>query len=62
MTEMFLRRYVAERAFTFKVTIGRPCFATEMSSCGPKHEILNIVFILCSFTVEAATAVHDLAL
>lgn len=59
---MFLRRYAAEYASAFKVTIGRTCFATEMSSHTPKHEILNIVFVLCSFIVEAATALHDLAL
>lgn len=62
MTEMFLKCYAAECASTFKVTIGRTCFAMEMSSCGPKHEILNMVFILCSFRVEAATALHGLAL
>lgn len=59
---MFLRCYAAECASAFKVTIGRTCFATEMSSRAPKHEILNIIFVLCSFSVEAATALHDLAL
>lgn len=59
---MFLKSYAAECASTFKVAIGRSCFATEMSSCRLKHKILNVVFILCSFRVEAPTALHALVL
>lgn len=59
---MFLKSDAAERASTFKVAIGRTCFAAEMSSCRLKHKILNVVFILGSFRVEAATGLHALAL
>lgn len=59
---MFLKSYAAECASTFEVAIGRTCFATEMSSRRLKHKILNVVFILCSFRVEAATALHALIL
>lgn len=46
----------------FKVATGRTCFATEMSSCRVEHKIVNIVFILCSFKVEAPTELHILVL
>lgn len=62
LTEMFLKSYAAECVSTFQVAIGKTCFATEMSSCRPKHEILKVVFILYSFSVDAATALHALVL
>ena len=59
---MFLKSCAAECASAFKVTIGRTRFATEMSSCRLKHKILNVVYMMCSFRVEAATALHAVVL
>lgn len=50
---MFLKSSVVDCAPIFNMATGKICFAAEIYSCRLEHKILNVIFIFCSFKVEA---------